>query len=580
MKTILHKFYENVKACPGLPCFMVKEKTGGAWIEIGWQEVLAQVACLANRLKKMGVQKGDFVVIYSGTRYEWTVIDLAILTVGAVSVPIYNTQGLSQISYIINHSTAGTIFVEDASLLKGLEEIRNEIPRLERVILIDGIDEGGHVVSLSEIMKDVSGDDSSITSFGGMIDMIDPGDIATCIYTSGTTGEPKGAEITHANIMGEVEGIGKVFHFKRDEIGLLFLPLAHVIARAMQFFQLSEGFITAYAESIDKLAENIVEVKPHFMVVVPRVMEKIYERIMKRVSESSFVKRFIFNTSLNIGKKVGQKIRQHRAVPFYSSMKYWFVQKVIFSELHQSMGGRLVYVISGGAPLDKNVAEFFHALGILVLEGYGLTETIAAVTINRPNDFKFGTVGKPLDGVQIRIADDKEILVKGPQVFRGYKEPSARPDDDGGRFADGWFMTGDLGEFSRDGFLRITGRKKEIIITASGKNIAPQHVENVIKSSSYISDVVVFGDRKKYLVALVTVDASRVRYPIKDRRTYELIKSEIECKNKQLARHETVKKFCIIDHDFTQEGGELTPTLKYKRQKIYEIYKGEIEGMY
>lgn len=590
MTTILHKFYENALKFGSSACFLVKDRDGQSFREISWSKALEYVSNLSHGLRSMGVGKGDTVAIFSSTRFEWTIIDMAILSAGAVTVPIYNTLSPDQILYILKHSSAKIVFVEEMRLLKKVREIEGELDSAPRVVLIEGGDETGKALTLSEMMGGMSG--AGGEEYKELIKDIGPDDVATCVYTSGTTGEPKGAELTHANIMGEVNGLRQIFHFRRDEVGLLFLPLAHVIARAVQFYQFAQGCITAYAESMDRLAENIREVRPHFMVVVPRVMEKICERIMKEVAGTSSFRKALFGISVKIGKDASQQVRKHRPLTFFMGIKYWLVQKAVFAKLHRGLGGRLKLVISGGAPLDREMAEFFHAVGLLVLDGYGLTETIAAIAINRPDEFKFGTVGKPLDCVQIHIAEDGEILVKGPQVFKGYRRPVADVEGDG--FKEGWFATGDIGEFSRDGFLRITGRKKELIVTAAGKNIAPQRVENVIRSSPYISDIVVFGDRRKYLSALVTVDGDHlVEFArqkgiefgsladlIDNKYTYELIKSEIECRNRQLARHETVKKFAIINHNFSQERGELTPTLKLRRKKIYEMYKGVIEGMY
>jgi len=557
---------------------------------ITWGELLDQVIALAERLQKMGVVRGDSVAILSNTRYEWTVIDLAVMAIGAVTVPIYHTLSNDQILYILNHSKTKVLFIEDYSLLDKVSGIEGGLEGLDQLVMIEGDKRDAAILSFSDLLSEKGKADRQ--TFADLIQSVNPSDVATCVYTSGTTGEPKGVELTHANILAEVEGLSQIFTFDHSHIGLLFLPLAHVIARAMQFYQLSKGFITAYAESIDRLSENLIEVRPHFIVVVPRILEKIYERVLKEVEEGPRFRRFLFHRVLNHGRRLSKQVRKHQKISFLKRFRLFLIRKLIFSKLVRKLGGRLEYIISGGAPLDKGVAEFFHVADLLTLEGYGLTETIAAITINRPNDFKFGTVGKPLEGVSIKIADDGEVVVKGPQVFRSYREPF---DEDGSLLTeDGWFCTGDIGEFSRDGFLRLTGRKKELIVTASGKNVAPQRVENVMRSSPYISDIVVYGDRMKYLIALVTLNLENLeRYAgehgiaygtpselARKDETYELIKLEIECKNRQLARHETIKKFAIIDHDFSQERGELTPTLKLRRGKIYQMYKSRIDAMY
>jgi long-chain acyl-CoA synthetase len=588
METVLQTFLKRVRELGDGVAFQVKG--GGAWEDLSWNTLLKSVLNLSRALGELGVSKGDSVAIFSNTRFEWTVIDLAIMSLGAATVPIYHTLSLDQIAHILNHSCAKIVFVEDALLLEKVNSVKERLIHLQSSILIEGKGEGNEVPLLPQLMKGKI--DDSVGDYTELIKSVGLQDVASIIYTSGTTGEPKGAELTHANIVGEIDGLRQAIQFERGEVGLLFLPLAHVVARAMQFYQLCQGCVCAYAESVEKLPENIVEVRPHFMVVVPRVMEKIYEKIVAEVEKSSTIRKLLFHRSLKIGKKASRKVRRRRVLSLANNAKYWLVQKLVFSKLHKKLGGRIKLVISGGAPLSKDVAEFFHAVGCLILEGYGLTETMAAITINRPDDFKFGTVGKPLSGVKIHLADDGEILVKGTQVFKGYKKPLQSADKDA--FEDGWFMTGDLGEFSRDGFLRITGRKKELIVTSAGKNIVPHRVEEIMKSSSYIKDVLVYGDRRKYLSALVVLDSDKLRKfaadngitftslneLINNSATYQLIKSEIECKNRKLARHETIKKFVIIEDDFSQERGELTPTLKVKRESVFEHYKDQIENMY
>jgi len=589
MRTILHKFYENAKDSESNTALIFKNSSTQSWESMSWKEALQEVQCLMEGLKSLGVQKGDFVAIFAQTRYEWTIIDLAILSIGAISVPIYDTLGFDQISYILNHSSSKVLFVENQVLLKKYNEIKGQLNASPKVVLIEEELGGRDIPTYKSFMEK---GEVNLESYHQVIEKLQSGDVATVVYTSGTTGEQKGVLLTHSNIMGEVKGLAQVYPCRPEEVGLLFLPLAHVTSRAMQFFQIYQGCQIAYVESMDQLAANILEVKPHFMFVVPRVMEKMYEAIYRKLKSRSSFQRLIFHLSIGAGRRVSRRLRMQQSIPIFLKFKNFLAQKFVFSKLRKGMGGRLQCIFSGGAPLDRALAEFFHAIGSLVLEGYGLSETMAAVTMNRFDDFKFGTVGKPLEGVQVRIADDGEILIKGPQVFRKYLEPNAEGSQND--FEGEWFKTGDLGAFSKRGFLRITGRKKEIIITATGKNIAPQRVESVIKQSPYIDDVIVFGDRRKYLSGLVVVNQSEIKkyakearwnldgskHFAKDQRVRDLIKSEIESKNRELARHETIKKFCILNHDFTQEGGELTPTLKLKRQVIFDRYKPIIDQMY
>ncbi|MBI4224624.1 MAG: long-chain fatty acid--CoA ligase, partial [Deltaproteobacteria bacterium] len=388
-------------------------------------------------------------------------------------------------------------------------------------------------------------------------------DLATIVYTSGTTGASKGVLLTHRNLLAEVRGLQQVFPFGPDTIGLMCLPLAHVIARAMQFFALAQGCQSAFAESLEKLPQNLKEVRPHFMAAVPRLLEKSHEKVQERLAQTS---------------------------PLLKKM--FFFPFLLARKVRAGFGGRLKWIISGGAPLSKEIAQFFFQMGILVLEGYGLTETFAAVTINRPDDFRFGTIGKPLEGIRVKINAEGEIGVKGDTVFSGYlglqgeTEKSFDPE--------GWFLTGDIGEFTPDGFLKITDRKKDIIVTSSGKNIAPQNIEGRLVQSPYIQQAFVYGDRQRFLSALVTLNWTAVEdfakkegiaveageALAKNERIFQLIEGEIERINGSLSRFETVKKFAILPDNFSMESGELTPTLKIKRKVVAERYKEILENFY
>lgn len=581
MPTIIHRFLENSRKFGPDTCLVYKDKDSGRWLEKCWEELFADVSSLTDAIKKMGIAKGESVAIFSSTRMEWTVLDLAILASGAVSVPVYTNLSPDQICYILNHSRTKVIFVENKELRSVIEKIRSDLMTVEKIFIIDSPE-------FSQLLCSPT----SLNEFHELTTELSPDDIATCVYTSGTTGEPKGVDLTHANIVGEVAGLAEVFRFGRKEAGLLFLPLSHVIARAFQFYQIDIACITAYAESIDKIPQNLLEVRPDFIAAVPRVLEKIHEMVLDQIAQMPYFIRKVIGISIEIGKRYSDDMRKRKPINYLRHLEYWLISKLVFARLHKRLGGKLRYLISGGAPLSETVAEFFHATGFVVAEGYGLTETFAAITLNRPDDFKFGTVGKPLFNTHIRLAEDGEILVKGPQIFKGYRQPSVA--DDNGIFVDGYFKTGDIGEFSRDGFLRITDRKKEIIITASGKNISPQRVEGMLKNSRYISDVFVYGDKHKFLCALVAIDVAQVKRFFEEKglpcksdlelvrspETFELIKNEIESNNKALSRHETVKKFAIIDHGFSIATGELTPTMKLKRRVVGEKYKEVIEKMY
>lgn len=587
-KNILQDLVSNVEKFPNETCFLVKDQKAGVWGKLTWREVFVSVANVASRLSKLGIKKGDSVAIYSNTRAEWTIIDLAILSIGAVTVPIYQNLNKDHVNYIINHSNASCVFVEDYELIQNLDSYSQDKCQ---IVLIDENLNGAKTSFYKEFANHNNG--YSLAEYKSLIENLNHDDIASCVYTSGTTGDPKGVLLTHANILGEAMGLSDAVKFQPNEIGLLFLPLAHVMARAMQFYQIKQRFICAYAESIAKVSANMLEISPHFIMSVPRMLEKIFEQVVKTVAESSKLKQHLFKHGLEVGKNISNRAQMNNQISALNKLKAFAVKGVVFRNFKKKMGGRLKYVISGGAPLDKDLAKIFNAMGLLILEGYGLTETFAAVTINRPNDYKFGTVGKALKDVQISIGDDGEILLKGPQVFNKYKEPVLN-ESTKDQFVNGWFKSGDIGEFSKEGFLKITGRKKELIVTASGKNIVPQRVENVMRSSKFINDIIVYGDRKKYLSALITLNFEQVKAYILNRGvsfvtsddlarlsdTYELIKSEIDSRNRQLARHETIKRFSIISHEFSTVTGELTPTLKIRRNKIYERYRSIIEQMY
>ena len=416
--------------------------------------------------------------------------------------------------------------------------------------------------------------------------------LATIVYTSGTTGQPKGVAISHGNLSSEIDALRKVFYFPPDQESLLFLPLAHILARGVQFFQLCTGFVQAYAESIDKLLDNLKEIRPHFMACVPRIFEKIHMKILSDVQTSNPLKKNLFHWALSVGTQVSRAKAQNRPISMILKAQYEMAKRLVFSKLHKKLGGRIWVFISGGAPLAEEVAEFFHAADILILEGYGLTETTAAINCNRPDHFRFGTVGAPMANIEEKIADDGEILVRGGHVFSGYyrnKEATAEAFT-----SDGFFKTGDIGEFDADGFLKITDRKKDLIVTAAGKNVAPQHVENILKNDSLISQVMVHGDRRKFLSALITLNpdeikklATQLKIPDSEYssltqhpKIYETVRKRVEEKNKQLPSYETIKRFAILDKDFTVEGGELTPTLKVKRKLLTDRYRRILDSFY
>jgi len=580
---VLDLFLQTANRYENRPCVQFKKK--GKWKILNWGDFRDQVVALSDSLNKLGIASQDKVAILSTTRYEWTLTDLAILSLNAVTVPIYHSTLPSEIEYILNHCGAKVVFLEDKTQLKKIESIKARLPKLEKIILFDKGGEISFEKLLSEGNKDLSVFEKKIKS-------ISPSSLATIVYTSGTTGKPKGVALSHRNLVSEVEAMKEVFNASPDQVSLVFLPLAHIFARAIQFFHLSCGFTQAYAESIDKLLEDIREVKPHFMASVPRIFEKIYTKVMTEVHNSNPLKKIIFNWGVSIGKSVSQAKQNQKTPSFLTTFQHQLAKKTVFAKLHERLGGRLSFFISGGAPLSAEIASFFHAADVLILEGYGLTETTAAVNCNLPERYRFGTVGPVVKNVNVKIAEDGEILVKGDHVFSGYyQEPEATRES---FTEDGYFKTGDIGEFDTDKFLRITDRKKDLIVTAAGKNIAPQYIENLLKTDPLISQVMVHGDRRKFLSALITLNteelvklANQQNISVKDPsnlfkndKVYDLIRRRVDEKNKQLPSFETIKKFAILEKDFSIEGGELTPTLKVKRKVVTERYSDLLDSFY
>jgi len=580
VETILHSFIKNVDRLGSQPCFRYKEE--GGWRDLSWQEVERQLFAIASGLSALGVKKGDAVAIFSATRYEWVLCDLAILSLGAITVPIYQSNTAEQAAFILQDSQSKVVFVENQKLL---ERVRLKLPEIPAVLFTAGSPGDSRVKTLNEWTSSPGGDRPPLNQ-------VRSSDIATYVYTSGTTGNPKGVILTHGNIIAGVEACLKLFEIPGGEVSLLFLPLAHILGREIEFYQLHQGFIHAFAEGIEKVGENIAETRPYFFVAVPRIFEKVYERILAQVEAGSPLKKAIFSWASAVGREASRHLQKGEKVPTGLRLRRAVADLLVFGKLKRRLGGHLQFAVSGGAPLSREIAEFFHAAGILILEGYGLTETMAAINCNTPACFRFGSVGRPVDRGEEKIAPDGEIWVRGPMLFQGYfKRPEATREV---LTSDGWFKTGDVGEIDTDGYLRITDRKKDIIVTAAGKNIAPQNIENLLKTVPFISQVMVHGDRQKYLSALITLNREQIedfarsegisfgdyRELVKHPRVYSHVKKAVDEKNRQLASFETIKRFAILDSDFTQETGELTPTLKVKRKVVTEKYKEILSGLY
>jgi long-chain acyl-CoA synthetase len=573
----------------------LKYRKQGKFVTLSYAEFYERALMVARGLKKLNVKPGDRVAILSENRAGWVIADMGILCAGAVSVPLYPTNTPEQIEYMINHSGAKIIFVSGKFQYGKLLKIRASIPDVELVISFERfLGEPALQVctfyQMSEIDTPITSEEKKEIEAG--IDLIAPEDMLTLIYTSGTTGVPKGVMLSHGNILSNTRYLTEQSGIMgRDDTLLSFLPLSHILERTAGYYlAIRSGALMAFADSIEKVPENMMEVQPTLIVSVPRLFEKIYQRIFENVHHMPVVKRKLFHWSVAVGLKYVEAKYLHKNLPPLLGLEYAVADRLVFGKLRDKFGGSMKLFCCGGAPLDKTINEFFWAIGIPIFEGYGLTETSPAISFNNFDHVRFGSVGFALEQTEIKIAEDGEIMVKGPQVMLGYyNDPIATAE----ALQDGWFKTGDIGHLE-DGFLFITDRKKELIITAGGKNIAPQPIENALKMDKYVSSAFVHGDRKPYLMALIVPNLERLLEFAKERhinyydidnlvmnesvqKLFEMRVAEI---NAHLAPYETIKKFVLIPHDFSIEGGELTPTLKLRRKIIYEKYKQKIEDLY
>jgi long-chain acyl-CoA synthetase len=565
----------------------VKYKEGDRWIDRTFNEVVEIVRPLAFGLVTLGVEKGDRVSILGNTRPEWTYFDFAALSIGATVVPIYQTNSPEECRYVLENSDSKVVVVEDAEQLEKVRQVRDQLPQLEQIVLMSGSAEDA--ISMEDLVaKGAGGDDATWKT---LYEAVTPEDICTFIYTSGTTGPPKGCIISHGNYRSMLSMVNEVSVIEDEDLTYLYLPLAHSFALLIQLGSFDLGTTIAYWERDPlKILPNLAEVKPTYFPSVPRIFEKIYTAATSGMEKEGGLKKAIFDWSIKTGAKMRAAEREGRKPGFLLQRSYDFADKQVLSKIRNLFGGRVRLAVSGAAPINPEILRFFDAAGVLVLEGWGMTETSTAATISTPEDFKVGTIGKPFPGCEVRIAEDGEILVKGPNVFQGYhKNPEATQET----IVDGWLHTGDIGEIDSQGFIKITGRKKDIIITAGGKNITPANLEAEIKQHPLVSQCVVVGDRRPYLVALVTLDPEEaVKYaqehnlpedPAQLAQNPDVkaaIEAHVEKINQNFARVEQVKKIAILPHDLSQESGELTPTLKVKRAVVAQKHEGEIEQLY
>jgi long-chain acyl-CoA synthetase len=573
----------------------LKYRKQGDFVTLTYAAYYERVLMVARGLGKMGVKPGDRIAILSENRAGWVIADMGILCSGAVTVPIYPTNTPEQIEYMINHSGARIVFVSGKFQYTKLLKVREAIAGLELVVSFERFlgDPSLPVTTfyqLSEIDSPITKEEKK--EIEAVIDRITPEDMLTLIYTSGTTGVPKGVMLSHNNILTNIRYLTEQSGvIAKDDILLSFLPLSHILERTAGYYlTIYNGALLAFADSIEKVPENMTEIKPTVMVSVPRLFEKIYHRIFENAHQMSKIKNALFHWGVDVGKKYITATYIDKQPSTALNLKYALADRLIFSKIRAKFGGNMKLFCCGGAPLDKSINEFFWVIGIPIFEGYGLTETSPALSFNNFEHIRFGTVGVALKQTEFKIAEDGEILVKGPQVMLGYyHDPAATAE----AIQDGWFKTGDIGHIE-DGFLSITDRKKELIITAGGKNIAPQPIENELKMDKYVASAYVYGDRKPYLTALIVPNIERLLefakekhihyYELDDLVMHEPVQKLFEQRladiNSRLAPYETIKKFVLLVHDFSIEGGELTPTLKLRRKIIYEKYKHRIEDLY
>lgn len=576
------------------PTPAMRFKRDGRWSSLSYQALHARASDVARGLIALGVRPGERVAVIGQTTPDWTLCDLGVLCAGAVTVPVYHTNSPKECQYVVEHSGARAIFCEDASQLAKIREIREACPDLEHVIVMDpAAADAEDAMTLDALCarREAVGPDA----LAAATSHVQPGDLATIVYTSGTTGPPKGCMLTHHNLLSTAEMYQDVLLMVGDErpVVFMFLPLAHVLARVVQFvtFQVG-GELAFWTGDSANLLSDLAEIRPTHFPSVPRVYEKVRTAALAGIEETNPVKRLIFEQALRAGARQRQFERAGMSPDLLHRVRYAAAQRLVFDKVHGLFGGNLRRALTGAAPLGREVLDFFDAVGITIYEGYGMTETTAAATLNIPGAYRPGTVGRPLAGVDVAIAEDGEILMRGPNISPGYlhnEEATAELFTE-----EGWLRSGDLGEIDSDGFLAIKGRKKDLIITSSGKNITPANIETELQETRWISHAVVFGDNKPYLVALLTLDpdqlealAEHAGTSVSDAGTMgtdpavrKLLAEAVSGVNAHYANIEQIKRFAVLDHDLSEERGELTPTMKVKRALVNERYRDEFEALY
>jgi long-chain acyl-CoA synthetase len=591
IRTVCDLFYHSVDTFRKAE--HLKYKKDGAWHAMSSDELRTAVEELSLGLRTLGVEKGDKVAILSENRPEWAITDFATLAIGAADSPIYSTLTPTQVLYILNDSESKIVFVSNAAQAAKIAEVRSQAKYLKEVVRLDAAPIAG-TIHFDEVRargrEALAKDKDAVRK---RVAELQPGDLATLIYTSGTTGDPKGVMLTHSNLVSNVLAAAGVMEgFGPHDVYLSFLPLCHSFERTVHNFMMYGGVTIAYAESVEKVPANMGEVRPTIMGSVPRLYEKMYAKINEKVASDPPLRQKIFRWAMGVGREVFLHRVAHTEPGVLLKLKLALAERLVFAKIKERVGGRMRLFVSGGAPLAREIGDFFGAAGLIICEGYGLTETSPGITFNRPDRMRPGTVGLPLEGVEVKIAPDGEILARGPNIMKGYfKKPEATAEVID---KEGWFHTGDIGVLDKDGFLSITDRKKDILVTSGGKNIAPQPIENIIKTNKYFSEVVMIGNNRNFPAALVVPNFDTLEKWAKEKglnagNREELVeKPEVvafyhELVNDltpDLAQFEKIKKITLIAHEFTLEAGELTPTFKVKRRVVEVRYKDIIDQMY
>ncbi len=589
VETLSQIFFNTIKSYIKDDFMLYKKE--GRYVPISTQEFADRVKHFSLGMKDLDLGAGDKMIILSENRPEWIISDIANLCLGGVTVPIYTTLVPDQVKYIIDDSDAKIVLCSNPELWEKIKAAKSELSKVIHYISFDpGAPEWA--LSFEQVLeKGKKLDAENPGLFEKMASEVKPGDLATIIYTSGTTGLPKGVMLTHSNFVSNVTSSASLLPFSDKDTSMSLLPLSHSFERMVTYCYIYKGCTIGYAEGFDTAAQNFLELKPHLMAVAPRVLEKFYSKVMDNVLASSSLKRKIFYWAMKVGKKYAQRKLEKQPVSGMLNFKRKIAHKLVFSKIIAKTGGRIRFFISGAAPLSKDIGEFFYAMGLVVMEGYGLTETSPVISVNTFDNVKFGSVGPPIPGVEVKIAEDGEIFAKGPNVMKGYYKMEEETKE---VFEGEWFKTGDIGHLDEEGRLVITDRKKDMIVTAGGKNVAPQPIENLLKTNPYIENALTIGDRRKFISALIVPNFDKIEeyakfnnipYEtlgdlVKNEKILRFMEGEVDRATPNIANYEKVRKISLLERDFEIDKGEMTPTYKVKRNIVEEKYRSAIDAMY